>query len=228
MTSKVNVTKVWRFIGKTRRHEVELRHNTLSGKQLLSVNGEVLHKVNWKYKLTGNMYWELDGSICELYIRADEDGDIHYTLTTDNKEVPLTSDRVVSTWVVALADGLHQIEFEHASFDILVDGAKVESVGDFVDAGSAYSFDVGTAGAGAVAATLTVIPPPDRRTALRATLVCDGREVSQSESLGSAEADRIAAAEGGLPISGIGSTAAGRPEGHPGSFVKHGSFRIKS
>jgi hypothetical protein len=45
MTSKVNVTKVWRFIGKTRRHEVELRHNTLSGKQLLSVNGEVLHKV---------------------------------------------------------------------------------------------------------------------------------------------------------------------------------------
>jgi hypothetical protein len=103
-----------------------------------------------------------------------------------------------------------------------------DAVGDFVDAGSAYSFDVGTAGAGAVAATLTVIPPPDRRTALRATLVCDGREVSQSESLGSAEADRIAAAEGGLPISGIGSTAAGRPEGHPGSFVKHGSFRIKS
>jgi hypothetical protein len=53
--SKVNVSKTWRFTGKSRRHEITLQHNTLSGKQLLTVNGEVLHKTNWKYKLTGNM-----------------------------------------------------------------------------------------------------------------------------------------------------------------------------
>jgi hypothetical protein len=40
---------------------------------------------------------------------ATEEGDIHYTFTVDNKEVPLTGDRVASTWVVALADGLHQV-----------------------------------------------------------------------------------------------------------------------
>lgn len=152
MSTKVSAHVTWRFVGKSRRHEVELRHNTISGKQLLTVNGEVLHRVNWKYKLTGNMYWELDGSVCELYIRADgegdwmrprerpgspalppypappaEDGNIHYTLTVDNKEVALTGDRVSSTWVVALADGLHQVEFEHRSYDILVDGLKVEA-----------------------------------------------------------------------------------------------------
>jgi hypothetical protein len=103
------------------------------------------------------------------------------------------------------------------------------AVGDFVDAGSAYSFEVGTAGAGAVSATLTIIPPPDRKTALRATLICDGKEISQSESLGSAEADRIAAAEGGLPIAGLGGAAgSGRPDGLPGSFVRQGSFKIKA
>ena len=53
MTTRVQSTVTWRFVGKTRRHEVELRHNTISGKQLLTVNGEILHRINWKYKLTG-------------------------------------------------------------------------------------------------------------------------------------------------------------------------------
>ena len=61
------------------------------------------------------------------YYPMTEDGTIHYTLTVDNKEIPLTDDRVSSTWIVALADGLHQVEFEHKSYDILVDGIKVEA-----------------------------------------------------------------------------------------------------
>lgn len=53
MATRVQSCITWRFVGKTRRHEVELRHNTISGKQLLTVNGEILHRINWKYKLTG-------------------------------------------------------------------------------------------------------------------------------------------------------------------------------
>ena len=48
-------------------------------------------------------------------------------MTVDNKEIALSGETVTSTWVVALADGLHQVEFEHRSYDILVDGVKVEA-----------------------------------------------------------------------------------------------------
>ena len=108
-------------------------------------------------------------------------------------------------------------------------------MGDFVDGGSAYSFEVGTPGAGGVPATLTVIPPPDRRTPMRTSLSVAGREVPQSESLGSAEADSAAGGDAGaLPVSpkaaGGGAAGSGAAYGVTGapSLVRHGSFKIKA
>lgn len=108
------------------------------------------------------------------------------------------------------------------------------AVGDFVDCGSAYSFEVGTPGAGGVPATLTIIPPPDRRTAMRTSLTVAGREVPQSESLGSPEADSAAGGDAAaLPVSpkaaagGGGSGAAYGVSGAP-SLVRQGSFKIKA
>ena len=108
------------------------------------------------------------------------------------------------------------------------------AVGDFVDEGSAYSFEVGTPGAGGVPATLTVIPPPDRRTPMRTSLVVGDREVPQSESLGTAEADREAGEGPILPVGvaaaaagGGGAASSGGSSGAP-SLVRQGSFKIKS
>ena len=95
------------------------------------------------------------------------------------------------------------------------------TVGDFVEVGSAYSFEVGPAGAGGVPATLTIIPPPDRRSTITTTLVVADREVPQSESLGSAEADSSAGTIGDL-------TAGSRAAASAPSLVRQGSFKIKS
>ena len=93
----------------------------------------------------------------------------------------------VSTWIVALPrTGLHQVEFLHSELEVIVDGSRVEAAGDFVEQGSAYSFDVA-----GVAATITALPiaPSERRNhhgaVLRTSLVVEGvGAIDQSELLG--------------------------------------------
>ena len=97
-------------------------------------------------------------------------------------------------------------------------------MGDFVDEGSAYAFEVGTPGAGAAPATLTIIPPSDRRTPMRTALVVSGREVPQSESLSSAEDSLVA---GSVAVLSPRSAAPGSGGSSP-SLVRQGSFKIKS
>ena len=80
---------------------------------------------------------------------ASSVGRLTYTLTVDAKVVPSSASRAVSTWVAALADGIHQVELEHATLQVLVDGGKVEAAADFAEegGGSAYVFPVGDSGA---------------------------------------------------------------------------------
>jgi len=47
---------------------VEFSHNTVTGAQLLLVDGDVFHKTSYKYRLTGCLFWTLDDQLCELYV----------------------------------------------------------------------------------------------------------------------------------------------------------------
>lgn len=97
-----------------------------------------------------------------------------------------------------------QIEFEHGSFDILLDGFKVEATGDFLDEGSCYHFSLPVAAEGAPA-TITVLPSADRRTKrLRTTLVVNEVEIPQSELLGEEESDAAASGSGDSSKSSMG------------------------
>jgi hypothetical protein len=60
--------RVWSWVGKTRRHHVSFSHNTVTGAQLLLVDGDVYHKTSYKYRLTGCLFWTLDDQLCELYV----------------------------------------------------------------------------------------------------------------------------------------------------------------
>jgi len=139
----------------------------------------------------------------ELYITSDDVGALGYRLTLEGRELSPAEKRAVSTWVVSAADGLHQIEFEHVSFDVLVDGFKVDAVGDFVEEGSAYSFELPTTHA---ACTIAVIPRVGERGKrfITTTLTVDGTEVPQSELLGTEDAGGTAGGAG----AGAGSSAA--------------------
>jgi hypothetical protein len=215
------VTTSWTWTGKRRRHRVTFEHSSLSGKQRLFINGARFFESGWRYHLTGCIYFVLDGSTVELYTRADSAGKLVYTCSVDSREVPpdgagggggsgggssgpasprrpgAGAGGGVSTWVVPLPDGLHQVELLHREVTVLVDGVVAEAAGDFVEGGASYTFTIARATGGeATAGTITAMHvPPDRRAALggaslATTLVVEGvGEVPQSELLGAAAAD---------------------------------------
>jgi hypothetical protein len=52
------------------RHVVEFLQNTISGKRVLTVDGEEVFRVNAKYKLTGNVDFVVDGKPSTVAIDA--------------------------------------------------------------------------------------------------------------------------------------------------------------
>jgi len=204
----------WVFMGKTRRHTLDFHHNTVSGSQTIFIDGSSFYESGWKYKLTGAVFFRLDGCHVELVVRPSDSGALLYSLSVDAREVQPSAGAApgspggfgsgagaspsaeaaaraaanTSTWIFATRDGtLHQVELLHEGLDVLVDGRRVEAAGDFVDEGSAYVFDVA-----GVEARILVVPLPvaERRAAggasMRTTLeLGDGiGVVKQSELLG--------------------------------------------
>lgn len=99
--------RMWTWTGKKRRHCVSFTHHTISGGQLLIVDGDEYYRVSSKYRLTGCLFWTLDGEggMCELFISAPDLSTLTYTLTLDGKEIPAVEDRVATTWIVPLEPG---------------------------------------------------------------------------------------------------------------------------
>ena len=151
----------------------------------------------------GNTWIGLD---CCRLIRYDENyaevGTLLYSLSTDGKEIPQNEKRRVSTWVVSRPDGLHQVscvhrqlmrsiprletrspqvEFEHDTYDVIVDSVKVEAMGDFTEDGSVYHFMLGAPPA---AAEIRVTPIPGKQSKLRTRLLVEGSPIQQCELLG--------------------------------------------
>lgn len=99
---------MWTWTGKKRRHCVSFTHHTISGGQLLIVDGDEYYRVSSKYRLTGCLFWTLEGEggMCELFISAPDLSTLTYTLTLDGKEIPAVEDRVATTWIVPLEPGV--------------------------------------------------------------------------------------------------------------------------
>jgi len=81
----------WAFLGARARHTVTFEHNTLSGSQRVFVDGAEFFKSGWKYRLTGTLFFTLDGRSVEVYVRTNDFGELLYALSVDAKEVPLLS-----------------------------------------------------------------------------------------------------------------------------------------
>ena len=81
----------WAFLGARARHSVTFEHNTLSGAQRVFVDGAEFFKSGWKFRLTGTLFFALDGRSVEIYVRTNDFGELVYTLSVDAKEVPLQS-----------------------------------------------------------------------------------------------------------------------------------------
>ena len=79
----------WAFLGARARHSVTFEHNTLSGSQRVFVDGAEFFKSGWKYRLTGTLFFTLDGRSVEIYVRTNDFGELVYSLCVDAKEVPL-------------------------------------------------------------------------------------------------------------------------------------------
>lgn len=109
---------MWTWTGKKRRHCVSFTHHTISGGQLLIVDGDEYYRVSSKYRLTGCLFWTLDGEggMCELFISAPDLSTLTYTLTLDGKEIPAVEDRVATTWIVPLEPGVEPAFAASAAF----------------------------------------------------------------------------------------------------------------
>jgi hypothetical protein len=225
LATATTATTSWTFMGPSRRHTLVFEHNTLSGSRVVTLDGAEVHRSGWRYALTGAMHLTVGGAPAEIFIRSDAAGALSYALSVDSKEIPPDGSGATggggagspslgrprgggggsgsgrSTWVARLSDGgLHQVEFDWTTLDILVNGVRVAveagfggGGGDDDDGGgggdvggATYDFAV----SGGVPATLTARPSTaaERRAgapAMRTRLVVHGvGVVAQSELLG--------------------------------------------
>jgi hypothetical protein len=133
----------------------------VTGKQEILIDGAEFHKTGWQFALVGTFVFDIEGDSCELKIKADDFGDLKYILSVNGSlvlpEAPLRTaqpespkvSQGSSVFVVHMRDaGVNTtVEFIETTLDVLVNGRKMETEGDFGDdGGSIYNF------------TLTAVP----------------------------------------------------------------------
>jgi len=139
----------WRVEDGDALHIVTMKHDTISGSQLIIANGEHLHHCWAKFKLVGEVDFMLKAKHCKIDMRFKHTPKTsmhhwYYNLFVNGVKVPrLERLTTLHLWTVDVAGTEYEIQFEEESMRIYNNRKLVaDAAMGFADVGSAYTFQI--------------------------------------------------------------------------------------
>ncbi|XP_050433533.1 fas apoptotic inhibitory molecule 1 [Adelges cooleyi] len=140
---------VWKIPLADGVHEVEFEHGTATGKRVIRLDGKVIKRKEWMFRLVGDEIFNIGHTQC--IIRVEPDGLFMYTysLWVDGK---ILSDyyeyisKTRSTWLITTEDDgtEHRIILDRETMDIFLDGTKItDAMSEFIENGTQTHFFIG-------------------------------------------------------------------------------------
>ncbi|KAK6619833.1 hypothetical protein RUM44_006232 [Polyplax serrata] len=127
-------------------HKIEFEHGTTTGKRVIRVDGNVILKKDWMFKLVGNEHFTIGNAKC--VIRVDPIGGFSYSysLMVNGKSFKTFTEiqsRALKTWLVHFDDETYRVVLEKGNLDIWANGQKLDVASEFVEDGTETHFTLG-------------------------------------------------------------------------------------
>ncbi|RUS75885.1 hypothetical protein EGW08_016344 [Elysia chlorotica] len=128
-------------------HKVEFEHGTTTGKRIIRVDGKEIYRQDWMFKLVGKEHFQVSKTKCCISIEAVSGFAYEYSLEVNGKPLKKFQEnqsRIMRTWVLYIGGVDTRVVLEKDTLDVWVNGAKVETTGEFVDDGTETHFQIGS------------------------------------------------------------------------------------
>ncbi|XP_050548557.1 fas apoptotic inhibitory molecule 1 [Daktulosphaira vitifoliae] len=173
-----DIVAVWKVPLAGGVHEVEFEHGTATGKRVIRLDGRIIRRKEWMFRLIGDEIFNIENTQC--IIRVEPDGLFMYTysLLVDGK--PLNNyceymSKTRSVWIVS-TDGVDKrITLDKETMDIFIDGVKItDTMPEFIDNGTQTHFFIGE-----VMATLKTVHSGDKKVGVVHNIFIDGKQIKE-------------------------------------------------
>ncbi|CAH1724784.1 fas apoptotic inhibitory molecule 1 [Aphis gossypii] len=139
---------VWKLPLADGIHEIEFEHGTATGKRVIRLDGKIVRRKDWMFRLVGDEVFEIDNVQCTIKVEPDGLFMYTYDLLVDGKTLEdfceyISKNR--STWLITADDGVeNRIILDKASMDIIVNGTQVtDAMSEFIENGTETHFAIG-------------------------------------------------------------------------------------
>ncbi|EGT58138.1 hypothetical protein CAEBREN_04063 [Caenorhabditis brenneri] len=144
-----DLVAAWNIPVQAHFHKVEFDHGQTTGKRVIRVDGKEVLRRNWIVSLTGKEDFSIGNMKCSINIKPSPCATIDYEYVLEiegNSFVKYKQDHYERnlTWEPSLMDQKGRVVFDKGNMTLWVNGSKVETVGEFTDAGTIHHFTVGT------------------------------------------------------------------------------------
>ncbi|KAL4228835.1 hypothetical protein ACF0H5_011876 [Mactra antiquata] len=170
-------------------HKIEFEHGTTSGKRVIYVDGKVVHKEDWMFKLVGKEYFTIGSGSkppakCVISIDACSGFAYEYTLEVNGKSLEKfreNQSKIMKCWVFFAGSANStpfRVVLEKDTLNVWVNGQIVETTGEFTDEGTETHFALGNT---FHSAFIRATSSGKRRTGIIHQLFVDDIEVKEGE-----------------------------------------------
>jgi len=127
-------------------HQIEFEHGTTTGKRVIKLDGKVIKRDDWMFKLVGKEHFKVGKADCTISIDAVSGFAYEYSLEVNKKALKKFTEnqtKIMMSWVLTIAGQPTRVVLEKDTLDVWVNGQRVESAGEFVDDGTETHFEIG-------------------------------------------------------------------------------------
>ncbi|KAL5240945.1 hypothetical protein ACI65C_008355 [Semiaphis heraclei] len=139
---------VWKLPLADGIHEIEFEHGTATGKRIIRLDGKIVKRKDWMFRLVGDEVFDIDKVQCTIKVEPDGLFMYTYDLLVDGKRLEdfceyISKNR--STWLIITDNGVeNRIILDKATMDIFVNGTQVtDAMSEFIENGTETHFAVG-------------------------------------------------------------------------------------
>ncbi|UXI17745.1 Proteasome subunit alpha type-2 [Sarcoptes scabiei] len=148
-----DLVAVWEVPLCDRTHRIEFEHGTTTGRRVIYLDGKILLKKDWMFKLVGSEYFEIpspDGeeilAKCEIQINACMGFTYEYVLYVNGKQFKTFKEKqtkIMRSWHFVLGEQKFRVVLEKDTLDVWVNGQRKNTINEFCDSeGTEIKFDL--------------------------------------------------------------------------------------
>lgn len=128
-------------------YTIQFEHGTSSGKRVLRVNGKVIIKKDWMFRLVGRETFTIGKQKLSGHVDIDAASGLayEYTLSVDGKSLKKfveNKEKTSKAWTCQIVGVDTRIVLEKDTMDVWANGDKIDTAGEFTDEGTETHFEV--------------------------------------------------------------------------------------